>query len=73
MLTQDDAGRYIGASKRTVQRLIALGALEAKTMNRLVLVTVASLDAFLDGLPDARQPRGAPPPPPPTLRKGKRQ
>jgi excisionase family DNA binding protein len=57
VLRKLEAAKYLGVSRATVERMIAAGEIEAKTLRGVVLVSVASLDAYLDALPDAREGR----------------
>jgi excisionase family DNA binding protein len=54
VLRKLEAAKYIGIGRTKIEELIAQGRLEAKRDGRVVLVTVASLDAYLEGLPNAR-------------------
>jgi excisionase family DNA binding protein len=54
VLRKLEAAKYLGVSRATVDRMLAAGEIEAKASRGLVLVTVASLDAYLDSLPNAR-------------------
>lgn len=54
VLRKREAAKYIGCGRSKLDMLIAEGKLEAKRAGVLVLVTVTSLDAYLDGLPNAR-------------------
>ncbi len=55
VLRKLEAAKYIGCGRSKLESLIAEGKLEAKRADGLVLVTVASLDAYLDKLPNARE------------------
>jgi excisionase family DNA binding protein len=55
VLRKLEAAKYIGIGRTKIEELIAQGRLEAKRAGGVVLVTVASLDAYLDGLPNARE------------------
>jgi excisionase family DNA binding protein len=56
VLRKDEAAKYIGCSRSKLDMLIAEGTISAKRAGTLlVLVSVASLDAYLDSLPDARE------------------
>jgi excisionase family DNA binding protein len=55
VLRQTEAAKYLGVSRATVERMLAAGEIEAKRLRGVVLVSVASLDAYLDSLPDARE------------------
>ncbi|MBX6370151.1 MAG: excisionase family DNA-binding protein [Rhodospirillales bacterium] len=45
-LSVDEAARYVGASRRTVERLIASGRLRSTTLGRRRLVRRVDLDAL---------------------------
>jgi excisionase family DNA binding protein len=55
VLRKLEAAKYLGVSRATVERMLAAGEIEAKVLRGVVLVSVASLDAYLDSLPDARE------------------
>lgn len=55
VLRKLEAAKYIGIGRTKIEELIAQGRLEAKRAGGVVLVTVESLDAYLDGLPNARE------------------
>lgn len=54
VLRKIEAARYIGCGRSKIESLIAEGRLDARRADGLVLVTVESLDAYLDSLPNAR-------------------
>lgn len=59
VLRKLEAAKYIGCGRSKLETLIAEGKLDAKRADGLVLVTVESLDAYLDALPNARETAGA--------------
>ncbi|WP_424360213.1 hypothetical protein [Methylocystis parvus] len=58
-LRKAEAAKYIGCGASKLAILLAEGVLEARRADKLVLVSVASLDAYLDSLPNARDGQGA--------------
>jgi excisionase family DNA binding protein len=50
-----DAAKYIGVGRTKMFELIKAGRVDAKRDGAIVLVTVASLDSYLDALPNARE------------------
>jgi hypothetical protein len=50
-----DAAKYIGIGRTKMFELIKAGRVDARHNGGVVIVTVASLDAYLDSLPDARE------------------
>ncbi len=49
-----EAAQRLGVSTRTIRRLVATGALQARRMGKLAMIDAASLRRFYEGLPETK-------------------
>lgn len=52
--TYAEAAVYLGSSETVIKRLVARGDIPAKYLGTRVVIDVADLDAYFDGLPTER-------------------